>query len=86
MLFTTPTQFAVLALLMLAGFVFGLAAAPGGRRHKERLRTLEADHAVYRRDAEARIKAVEAERDRVVKAAPITAQMVDSPRVIDTRP
>ena len=79
MLFTTSTQFAVLALCLLAGWVFGLASHPGGRKWKERLRTAEAEHAAYRKDAEARITAAEAERARLAKAAPVTAQMTAAP-------
>lgn len=81
MLFTTPTQFAVLALCLFAGWIFGLASHPGSRRVKDKLRETEAAHAEYRKDAEARIKAAEADRDRLAKAAPVTAQMVE-PRTI----
>lgn len=72
MLFTTPTQFAVLALCLIAGFIFGLAARSGGKA-KARLREVEAEHAAYRKDAESRIKAAEADRDRVARASPVTA-------------
>ena len=77
MIFSTPTEFAVLALMLLAGFLFGLAASPSGKRHRERLRTVEAEHIAYRKETEARIKATEAERDRVVRASPVAAQMVE---------
>lgn len=76
MIFTTPTQLAVLALCLVAGWLFGLASGSGGRRWRERLREVEAEHAAYRKDAEARIRAAEMERDRVVKASPVAAQMV----------
>lgn len=79
MLFSTPTQFAVLALCLIAGWIFGLATAPGGRRNRERLREVEAEHAIYRKDAEARIRAAEADRDRLVRASPVAAQMVARP-------
>lgn len=79
MLFTTPTQFAVLALCLIAGWIFGLASHPGGRRAKERLREVEAEYATYRKDAEARVKAAEAERDRLAKAAPVTASTMGVP-------
>ena len=85
MLFTTPTQYAVLALCLIAGWIFGLATAPGGRRAKAKLRELEAEHAAYRKDAEARIRAAEADRDRVVRAAPVTAQMVGAPPPAEDR-
>lgn len=67
MLFTTPTQFAVLALCLIAGWFFGLASHPGGRKWKDRLHAAQAEHDAYRKDAEARINALEAERDRLVK-------------------
>ncbi|MFD1786268.1 hypothetical protein ACFSC3_01660 [Sphingomonas floccifaciens] len=70
MLFSSPTQFAVLALCVLAGFIFGLAARSGGRA-KARLREMEAEHTAYRRDAEAQIKAAEVERDRMARTAPV---------------
>lgn len=73
MLFTTPTQFAVLALCLVAGWLFGLASHPGGRKAKARLREVETEHAAYRQDAEARIRAAEADRDRLARAAPVTA-------------
>lgn len=78
MLFTTPTQYAVLALCLFAGWLFGVATRSGGR-DKARLHEAETAHAAYRRDAEARIKTAEAERDRLAKAAPVTAQMVATP-------
>lgn len=71
MLFSTPTQFAVLALCLIAGWLFGLASHSGGRRAKARLREVEAEHAAYRRDAEARIRAAETDRDRLSRAAPV---------------
>ncbi|UIJ44565.1 hypothetical protein LZK98_16090 [Sphingomonas cannabina] len=83
MIFTTPTQYAVLALCLIAGWLFGLASHPGGRKWRERLRQAEVDHAVYRKEAEARIAAAEAERDRLARAAPVTAQIVEG---ADTRP
>jgi hypothetical protein len=77
MIFSTATEFAVLALMLLAGFFFGLAASPSNKRHRERLRESEATHAAYRKESEARIRATEAERDRVVRASPVAAQMVE---------
>jgi len=85
MLFTTPTQFAVLALCVVAGFIFGLAARSGGRA-KARLREMEAEHAAYRRDAEARIQAAEADRDRVARAAPVTASTMGVQAQSEARP
>ena len=82
MLFTTSSQFAVLALCLLAGWLFGLASAPSGKRARERLRALEAEHAAYRREAEARIAAAEAERNQMARTtpvSPVTAAAAASP-------
>ncbi|MBN2971290.1 hypothetical protein JW805_04585 [Roseomonas aeriglobus] len=85
MLFSTPTQFAVLALCVLAGFIFGLAARSGGKA-KARLRAVEAEHAAYRKDAEARIKAAEADRDRIARASPVTASTMGVVPQSEARP
>ncbi len=50
MLFQTPTQFAVLALLLFAGWLFGLASSSGGKKWKQRFRDEEATHKAYRTD------------------------------------
>ncbi|MGN5373355.1 hypothetical protein [Sphingomonas hankookensis] len=72
MLFQTPTQFAVLALLLFAGWLFGLASSSGGRKWKQRLRDEEAAHKAYRAEVatdlkarDERLREVEAERDRL---------------------
>lgn len=79
MLFTTATQYAVLALCLIAGWVFGLASTSGGRRWREKFRAEEIAHQAYRKDAEARIAAAETrareaelahERARQVTAVP----------------
>jgi predicted flap endonuclease-1-like 5' DNA nuclease len=71
MLFQTPTQFAVLVLCLVGGWLFGLASRSGGAKWKERYRAEEAAHKQYRSEVtadlkarEARLKEVEAERDR----------------------
>ena len=70
LLFETPTQYAVLALMLVAGWLFGFASAPGGRKWKRLYRKGEAANARLRdthehemREANARIHALEAERD-----------------------
>lgn len=74
MLFQTPTQFAVLALILLAGWFFGLASSSGGKKWKQRFRDEEAAHKAYRAEVandlktrDARLHEVEAERDRLLK-------------------
>ncbi|TKD53064.1 hypothetical protein [Sphingomonas baiyangensis] len=67
MLFSTPTQFAVLALCLVAGWLFGLASAPGGRKWKERLRAEEAAHKATREEIatrDARLRELERDRER----------------------
>ena len=87
MLFTTPTQFAVLALCLFAGWLFGLASHPGGKRAKAKLYALQTEHATYKQDAEVRIKkaeerakAAETDRDRLARVEPVATQ----PRVATT--
>lgn len=73
MLFTTPSQFAVLALVLVAGWLFGLASHSGGQKWRDRYTTERDAHAAYRKDADARVaearreadlRATEAERRR----------------------
>lgn len=70
MLFSTPTQFAVLALCLVAGWLFGLASHPGGKKWKERYRTQEAEFKASREGLatrDARIKELERERDEALR-------------------
>ncbi len=74
MLFQTPTQFAVLALVLFAGWLFGLASSSGGKKWKQRYRDEEAAHKAYRAEVAAdvktrdeRLREVEAERDRLAQ-------------------
>ena len=83
MLSFTITQWAILALVFVAGWLIGLASHPGGRKWRERYATEREAHAVARRDADARIAANDAkyrelERDhaRLAAAAPVTAATV----------
>jgi predicted flap endonuclease-1-like 5' DNA nuclease len=73
MIFSTPTQFAVLALCLIAGWLFGRAGGNRGRAERERLRAVEAEHAAYRKEQDARIRTLEAERDRLAKVTPVAA-------------
>ncbi|RZM36395.1 MAG: hypothetical protein EOP67_06715 [Sphingomonas sp.] len=60
MLFSTPTQFAVLALLFIAGWLFGLASHPGGRKWKTRYLAERDAHGLARKDRDGRITAADA--------------------------
>ena len=92
MLFTTPTQFAVLALVLVAGWFFGLASHPGGRKWRDRYTTEREAHATARRDvdarlaqANARIAELERENERLARAAPVTAATVARPAAVPAR-
>ncbi|SEM49614.1 hypothetical protein SAMN05192583_0406 [Sphingomonas gellani] len=83
MLYYTPSHWAVLALVLVAGWLLGLASHSGGRRWRERYVAERDAHAVYRKDADARIaeadrRRAEIERDhaRLAAAAPVTAATV----------
>ncbi|WP_375286847.1 hypothetical protein [Sphingomonas sp.] len=83
MLFTTTTQWVALAVALVAGWLFGLASHPGGRRWKQRYADEREAHAVYRRDQDARIaelnarvRELEQENARLARAAPVTAATV----------
>ena len=54
MLFTTTTQDVALAVALVAGWLFGLASHPGGRRWKQRYAEERDAHAATRRDYDAR--------------------------------
>ncbi|WP_174292566.1 hypothetical protein [Sphingomonas bacterium] len=76
-LFSTPTQFLVLGLVLVAGWLFGLASHPGGRKWRDRYAAERDAHATNRRAADqkhsadrARIAELETENARVVRAAP----------------
>ena len=76
MLFTTTTQFAALALCLIAGWFFGLASSGGGKKWKARYAAEREAHAGYRKQgdtslaaANARIAELERENARLAKAA-----------------
>jgi Tfp pilus assembly protein FimV len=55
MLFSTPTQWVVLVLVLVAGWLFGLASHPGGGKWKARYLAERDAHAANRKQADARI-------------------------------
>jgi hypothetical protein len=80
MLFTTTTQFAALALCLIAGWFLGLASHSGGRKWKTRYATEREAHAGYRKqndgalaDANRRIAELEKDNARLSKAAEASA-------------
>jgi len=80
MLFSTPTQFAVVALVLVAGWFFGLASHPGGRKWRDRYAAEREAHATNRKQAEAHLaqqqaRATELEREnrRLAQATQVVA-------------
>ncbi len=80
MLFTSTTQFAVLGLVLIAGWLFGLASHPGGRKWRTRYATERDAHAAQVKDtetklsaAQARIAELERENHRLASAQPAAA-------------
>ncbi|TPG13508.1 hypothetical protein [Sphingomonas oligophenolica] len=69
MLFSTPTQFAVLALLLIAGWFLGLASHPGGRKWKERYLAERDAHAANRKTWDAEHKTLTAQTDERIATA-----------------
>jgi len=88
--FSTPTQFTALVLVLVAGWLFGLASASGGRKWRQRYQDEEEAYANYRhqaeidlREANKRIRELEAENARLGSAAaagaPVAAAVADAP-------
>jgi predicted flap endonuclease-1-like 5' DNA nuclease len=80
MLFQTPTQYAVLVLLLIAGWFFGLASHPGGRKWKTRYAEERDAHAAYRKEVEARR---EADADRIATLERRNAELEKDRRAAD---
>ena len=57
MLFTTPEQFIVLAVLLLGGWLIGFASAPSPRKWKRRVREQSDSFTEYHAEAEDRVRA-----------------------------
>jgi hypothetical protein len=91
MLFTTPTQWAALALVLLAGWLLGLASSSGGRRWRDRYNAEREAHLQLRRDgdtrlsqANARVAELERENARLASAAPVATTVTGRPVVATT--
>ena len=69
MLFTTPSQYLVLLLMLVVGWLFGFASHSGGRKWKRAYREEQAARTEERRTLEARNADLTAERDSARAAA-----------------
>lgn len=78
MLFTSPTQYVVLLLLVVVGWLFGLASHPGGKKWRRSYDEERLGHARYRDEAEGEIstrsnRIEQLERDNAALRAEIEA-------------
>ncbi|MET4896327.1 hypothetical protein RN629_04020 [Sphingomonadaceae bacterium jetA1] len=93
MLFTSTTQFAVLGLVLIAGWLFGLASHPGGRKWRDRYVTERDAHAAQVKDTETKLTAardriaeLERENERLATAQPVAAPVEAAPSARRTPP
>lgn len=91
MLFSTPTQWLALAVALIAGWLFGLASHPGGRKWKQRYADERDVHSRNRKDfdsrlaeRDARIKELERENARLAAATPGAPVAPSAPVVTET--
>lgn len=78
MLFTTTTQYVALAVALVAGWLFGLASHPGGRRWKQRYAEERDAHATTRREQDARL--ADSRRDHDTQATEANARIAELER------
>ena len=72
MLFSTTSQFVVLALLLLIGWLFGFVSHPGGEKWKSRYEEEGEKYAAYRNDADNEIRQA---RDRIADLEGVRAAL-----------
>ncbi len=72
MLFTTPTQYIAVAIALIAGWLFGLASHPGGKKWKTRYAAERDAHAATNK----RLAELERENARLVKERPVVEERV----------
>lgn len=80
MLFTTPTQWAALALALVAGWLLGLASHPGGKKWKTRYLAERDAHAELRRTQGTRVAELERENARIAQLERDNARLADLER------
>lgn len=81
----TVTQWAIVALVFVAGWLLGLASHSGGRKWRDRYAAERDAHAQARRDADARVAALETQhRDTLTQREQLAreqAQVAQSDRI-----
>ncbi|WP_375271669.1 hypothetical protein [Sphingomonas sp.] len=73
MLFTTTTQYIALVVALIAGWLFGLASHPGGKKWKQRYAEERNGHTETRRALEARVAELERDNARLASAIPVAS-------------
>ena len=88
MLLTSTTGLVILALVLIAGWLLGLASSSGGKKWKARYVAERDAHAAYRKDADARVsdavrRHADLERDhaRATTATPVAQPVAAQPVV-----
>ncbi|MEH3038063.1 MAG: hypothetical protein PGN23_16475 [Sphingomonas adhaesiva] len=81
MLFTTPTQYIAVAIALIAGWLFGLASHPGGKKWKARYAAERDAHAATSK----RVAELERENARLVKERPVVEERVVERPVVGDR-
>jgi len=81
--FTTPEQFILLFVVLVAGWLIGYASAPGTRKYKRQLHDEATRYADYHDDAEGRLRAAD-ERFAVLQRETdvLRAELADADRSI----
>ena len=84
----TITEWAIVALVFVGGWLLGLASHPGGRKWRERYATEREAHAAARADADARVAAAKADADARADAAETRYRELerDHARLVSTAP
>ncbi|MET3827448.1 hypothetical protein ABIC16_003141 [Sphingomonas sp. PvP055] len=81
--FTTPQQFVLLAVVLVAGWLIGYASAPGTRKYKRQLQDETARNMVYRQETEGHLRAADervAEQNREIEM--LRTELADADRTI----
>lgn len=83
MLFTAPAQFIVLAIILIAGYLLGLASRPGTRKLRAKIRDQAESFTAYHDDAEDRIRAATGRATALeAEAAALRADHAEAERTI----
>jgi hypothetical protein len=89
----TVTQWVIIALVFVAGWLLGLASHGGGRKWRDRYAAEREAHAQTRKAADQRVAAADAktaeldrENARLRAATPVTTQTVAPVRTVAARP